>query len=96
MKKIILIAFLFSFKIAGAQKTNRTEAIHAAADKIEQKVIDWRHDLHQHPELGNREFRTADIIAKHLQSLGMEVQTKVGITGVVGILKGSTFILINP
>lgn len=89
MKKIILIAFLFSFKIAGAQKTNRTEAIHAAADKIEQKVIDWRHDLHQHPELGNREFRTADIIAKHLQSLGMEVQTKVGITGVVGILKGS-------
>ncbi len=62
--------------------------ISKAADKIEQKVIAWRHDLHEHPELGNREFRTSEIIAKHLQSLGMEVQTKVGITGVVGILKG--------
>ncbi len=88
MKKIILIAFLFSFQIAGAQKNNRTETIRTAADKIEQKVIDWRHDLHEHPELGNREFRTADIITKHLQSLGMEVQTKVGVTGVVGILQG--------
>ena len=89
MKKIILIAFLFSFQIAFAQKNSRTEIIRTAADKIEQKVIDWRHDFHQHPELGNREFRTADIIAKHLQSLGLEVQTKVGVTGVVGILKGA-------
>ena len=88
MKKIILIALLFSFKISTAQKNSRTETISKAADKIEQKVIDWRHDLHEHPELGNREFRTSEIIAKHLQSLGMEVQTKVGITGVVGILKG--------
>ena len=88
MKKIILIALLFTFKIAGAQKNSRTEVIAAAADKIEQKVIGWRHDLHEHPELGNREFRTSEIIAKHLQSLGMEVQTKVGVTGVVGILKG--------
>lgn len=89
MKKFILIALLFSFKIASAQKNNRTETIRAAADKIEQKVIDWRHDFHQHPELGNREFRTAEIIAKHLKSLGIEVQEKVGVTGVVGILKGS-------
>jgi amidohydrolase len=72
---------------AGAQGKN-TGIINTAADKIEQKVIAWRHDLHQNPELGNREFRTADIIAKHLQSLGMEVKTKVGITGVIGILKG--------
>ena len=88
MQKILLIALFFSFKISSAQKTDRTEMIRTAADKIEQKVIDWRHDFHQNPELGNREFRTADIIAKHLQSLGIEVQKKVGVTGVVGILTG--------
>ena len=89
MKKIILIALLFSFKISMAQNNDRTEMIRTAADKIEQKVIAWRHDFHQHPELGNREFRTAEIIANHLQSLGMDVQTKVAATGVVGILKGA-------
>jgi len=55
---------------------------------IEQKVIDWRRDIHQNPELGNREFRTATLVAKHLRSLGMEVKTEVGVTGVVGVLKG--------
>ena len=71
-----------------AQIKNQAALISAAADKIEAKLIEWRHDFHKNPELGNREFRTADIIAKHLQSLGIEVQTKVGVTGVVGILKG--------
>jgi metal-dependent amidase/aminoacylase/carboxypeptidase family protein len=71
-----------------AQTSNYSELIAKSADKIEQKVIDWRHDIHQNPELGNREFRTAELVAKHLQSLGIETQTKVGITGVVGILKG--------
>lgn len=71
-----------------AQKSNYSELITKSAEKIEQKVIAWRHDIHQHPELGNREFRTAELITKHLQSLGIEVQTKVGVTGVVGILKG--------
>jgi amidohydrolase len=51
-------------------------------------VVAWRRDIHQHPELGNREFRTAELIAKHLQSLGIEVQTGVAHTGVVGLLKG--------
>ncbi len=55
---------------------------------IEEKVIEWRHDIHQNPELGNREFKTAEKIAKHLKSLGIEVQTKVAHTGVVGVLKG--------
>lgn len=59
-----------------------------STNAIEQKVIDWRRDFHEHPELGNNEIRTAGIIAKHLQSLGMEVQTGVAKTGVVGILKG--------
>ena len=63
-------------------------AISTMADKIEQKVIQWRHDIHQHPELANRETRTAALIAKHLQSLGMDVKTNIAVTGVVGILKG--------
>jgi len=56
--------------------------------KIEPKVIQWRHDIHQNPELSNREFRTAEKVAKHLRSLGIEVQTGVAHTGVVGLLKG--------
>ncbi len=55
---------------------------------IEEKVIQWRHDIHQHPELSNREFNTAQKVADHLRSLGMEVQTGVAHTGVVWILKG--------
>lgn len=55
---------------------------------IENKVIEWRHDIHQNPELGNREFKTAEKIANHLKSLGIEVQTGVAHTGVVGLLKG--------
>ena len=55
---------------------------------IESKVIDWRHYFHENPELSNREFKTAKKIADHLESLGIEVQTEVAITGVVGILKG--------
>jgi len=71
-----------------AQQGKQAQDIQQAADRIEQKVINWRHDLHQNPELGNHEIRTASIIAKHLQSLGIEVQTGVAVTGVVGILKG--------
>lgn len=55
---------------------------------IESKVVDWRREIHQNPELSNREFKTAEKIAKHLESLGIEVQTGVAHTGVVGVLKG--------
>lgn len=61
-----------------------------AFKKIEKKVIDWRHDIHQNPELSNREFKTAEKIAKHLKSLGIEVQTGVAHTGVVGVLRGNS------
>jgi len=88
MRKLICILILFCFKITTAQKTNYSAAINTATTKIEQKVIEWRHDIHQNPELGNRETRTAALIAKHLQSLGIEVKINVAKTGVVGILKG--------
>ncbi|GHC62695.1 amidohydrolase [Ulvibacter litoralis] len=57
-------------------------------ENIEPKIIEWRHDFHEYPELSNREFKTAKKIEKHLKSLGLEVQTGVAVTGVVGILKG--------
>ena len=61
----------------------------ALAGEIEPSVIAWRRDFHQNPELGNREFRTAGIVAAHLRSLGFdEVREKVAYTGVVGILRG--------
>jgi len=63
--------------------------IDAAADAIEAKVIEWRHDIHQHPELSNREFRTSRLIADHLRRLGFdEVRDKIAPTGVIGILRG--------
>ncbi len=58
------------------------------ANELESKIVEWRRDFHQHPELGNRETRTAGIVAAHLKKLGFEVQTGVAHTGVVGLLKG--------
>jgi amidohydrolase len=90
MKTTILFIVLISAFTSqlSAQTANYSEPIKQKASQIEQKVINWRHDIHQNPELGNREFRTAALVAKHLQSLGIETTTEVGITGVVGILKG--------
>jgi amidohydrolase len=88
MKISIVMALLLGFQIATAQKSNYSDLITKSVDKIEQKVIAWRHDFHQNPELGNRETRTAAIVARHLKSLGFEVKTNVAVTGVAGILKG--------
>lgn len=84
MKNYLLTCLLFSGFWSMAQKHNLDNAYAA----VESKVIDWRHHFHENPELGNREFKTAEKIADHLRSLGIEVQTGVGKTGVVGILKG--------
>jgi amidohydrolase len=58
-----------------------------ALDAIDSKVIAWRRDFHQHPELSNREVRTAKIVADHLRKLGLPVETGIAHTGVVGLLK---------
>ena len=63
-------------------------AIDRQTAEILPQVVTWRRDFHQHPELGLQEVRTAKVIADHLRALGIEVQTGVGGTGVVGILKG--------
>lgn len=85
MKKILLYALCLSGLGANAQQADLEKEYKA----IEGQVIEWRRDIHQNPELSNREFRTAEKIANHLKSLGLEVQTGVAHTGVVGILKGN-------
>ncbi len=63
------------------------DQIDKQATALEPKVIEWRRDLHQNPELSNREFKTAEKVAAHLKSLGLEVRTGVAKTGVIGILR---------
>ena len=89
MKKYLPIAFsLLTCAAQSNAQSGLKPAINGAADALESKVIAWRRDLHEHPELGNQEFRTAKIVADHLRKLGYEVQEKVALTGVVGVLKG--------
>lgn len=73
---------------APAQAQSLTRGIEARAAQVLPKVVAWRRDIHQHPELSNRETRTAKLVADHLTSLGLEVKTGVGKTGVVGVLRG--------
>jgi amidohydrolase len=86
MRKLILPLVLLSGTVLGQSKL-RPE-IDKKATSIETKVIEWRRDIHQNPELGNQEKRTAKLIADHLRSLGIEVTENVAITGVVGVLRG--------
>jgi amidohydrolase len=81
----ISLAILVGATTFGSTQAQQPVMISA---ELEQKVIEWRRDLHQHPELSNREFRTASVIAEHLSGLGLEVQTGVAHTGVVGVLIG--------
>jgi amidohydrolase len=59
-------------------------------EAIANKMIAWRRDIHQNPELGNQEKRTAEIVAQHLRALGFEVREQVAVTGIVGVLKGES------
>lgn len=70
-----------------AENAELEEAIRQGAGAIEQTLIGWRRDIHQHPELGDQERRTARLVAEHLRGLGLEVRTQVARTGVVGVLK---------
>ena len=64
------------------------QEIRQRAAQIEEKLIAWRRDIHEHPELGEQETRTAALVAEHLRKLGLEVKTGVANTGVVALLKG--------
>jgi amidohydrolase len=82
------LALSLAAPAAHAQNSALRARIAQLAAAEQAKVVAWRRDLHEHPELGNEENRTAALIAAQLKSLGLEVQTGVARTGVVGILKG--------
>lgn len=93
MKQIVLLsAFCLTILLSSTYQVFAQASLKAKTDQlanqIEEKVIAWRRDFHQNPELSNREFKTAEKITAHLQALGLEVKTKIAFTGVVGILKG--------
>ena len=83
-KTLVTILVFFSFNI----DANLKETLEKDLDNLMTKVIEWRHDIHEYPELGNREFRTAKKVADHLTLLGMDVETGIAHTGVVGLLTG--------
>jgi amidohydrolase len=87
------IAFLVAFLVPGVVTGQTANPLASQVDKLTQEltpqVVTWRRDFHQHPELGNRETRTAKVIADELRRLGYEVQTGVAHTGVVAVLKGA-------
>lgn len=85
----IVMAFVPLLRQARADDADALEdTVRKRAAAVEEKLIGWRRDIHQHPELGDQEFRTPKLVADHLKALKMEVRTKVARTGVVGILKG--------
>jgi amidohydrolase len=88
MKRVLLIIFFCISLASFAQNSSLRDAVSKKSDAIEGKVISWRRDFHANPELGNSEVRTASIIAKHLEDLGITVTKGVAKTGVVGVLKG--------
>ena len=86
--QIFIFLFIFILPINAQENNTLNNKINDEILNIGKKVIEWRHDIHKNPELSNREFKTAKKIADHLISLGIDVQTEVAHTGVVGILKG--------
>jgi len=85
----VLMGASFAYAQSGpAVEPVSAEEVRAAAEAVNARVIAWRRDIHEHPELGNNEHRTAALVAEHLRGLGMEVRTEVGVTGVVAVLRG--------
>ena len=85
MQRAILVLCVLS---CAAFSASAEPDVDAAVSGVMPKVVAWRRDIHAHPELGNRETRTAKLVADHLRSLKLEVRTGVAHTGVVGVLRG--------
>ena len=83
-KLMLFFSVLLSLSISADLKNDLEKQISPLMDK----VIVWRHDIHQNPELSNREFRTAKKVEEHLLSLGIKVETQIAYTGVVGLIEG--------
>jgi amidohydrolase len=85
--KLTAILFLLFCSVAITAQ-DISKMIDAKALAVQSKLVEWRRHLHEHPELGNREFKTAAYIVEQLKGLGLDIKTGVGKTGVVAILKG--------
>ena len=81
-------AFLLSLLLACLAAPSLADPIDETVERFAPEIIKLRHQIHQYPELGNREFETAKLVARHLEALGIEVQTGIAHTGVVGLLRG--------
>lgn len=82
---LLLLALSCSAQVVCAADNN---TVSGWTTRLAPQVIAWRRDIHQHPELGNHEFRTSELVAKQLRALGLDVKTGVAHTGVVALLKG--------
>lgn len=90
MRLFFLTLFALTVASGYAQVSSKLQAkLDAQAKEMEDQVIKWRRHLHEYPELSNRETKTAAMVADHLKKLGIEVQTGIAHTGVVGLLKGA-------
>ena len=85
---MIKLIFFFCLLVSTEAYSDLKQDLDIQLAPLMDKVIEWRHDIHQNPELGNREFRTAKKVADHLSSLGIEIETGIAYTGVVGLLEG--------
>lgn len=85
-RSVVILVTAIAPGFGVADTLNQTIAERVAA--VNDKVVAWRRDIHANPELSNREFRTSALVAEHLRSLGIKVQTGVAHTGVIGLLKG--------
>ncbi len=84
MRNLLLIVIALGFGLNADLK----DALDEELVTLMPKVIEWRHDIHENPELGNREFRTSNKVKVHLESLGIEVESGIAYTGVVGLIRG--------
>jgi amidohydrolase len=76
-------------QVAPPAERAEDDRLEAAIDRHMPRMVELRHRIHEHPELGNREFETAALVAEHLRGLGLEVRTGIAHTGVVGVLRGA-------
>lgn len=87
-KCLCALAVIAGFSLPAAGQSALWARVDSGAAEVRGKVVAWRRDFHQHPELSNREFRTSGIVADHLRALGLTVRYPIALTGVVGVLKG--------
>jgi amidohydrolase len=83
--RLVVPALIFPLSLEAAITDQRVDAL---VQKIQPQLIEWRRDIHQHPELSNREFNTSKKVAEHLRGLGLDVKTGIAHTGVVAVLRG--------